>query len=149
MKEPKTVYEILQALEVHHAERLATYQHHAAHSGDSMTRILLEHLVELERESLRVTSSEIKRVNPEHTTYLISGPTLGWEATQASIDHCADDSSFVDTLKCALTPDKLLEELLHRLEGGSSADSVKALAERLRDLEHSRHIQIAKFTRQD
>lgn len=149
MKEPKTVYEVLQELENYHVRRLATYRRHAKQAVDEMTRILLEHLSKLEDESLQVLRLEIKQLDPRHTTYLTSGPVLSREATHAPACHCADDSSFQDTLKCALTPDQLLEELLHRLEGCSAAASVLNLAKRLRELEQTKSRQIAKFTRMD
>ena len=63
--------------------------------------------------------------------------------------RCENDPAFQEALACALTSDRLLDELLQRLEGSSAAPSVVHLAERLRKLEETKDIQIANFTRSD
>ncbi len=147
MKEPKTVFEVLQMLEEYHAQRRDTYQRLAGDSTDTMAQILLEHLVELEDHSLNVVRIEMEQLDSRHSTYLTSGPILSSEITHAKDCRCESKPSFQDALACALTSDRLLDGLLHRLEGCSAAPSVLHLAERLRDLEETKDIQVAKFTR--
>lgn len=149
MNEPKTVYEILQMLEDYHATRLVTYQDLAKQTSDAMAQIFLEHLVELEEHSLQVVRLETQQLDPRHTTFLTSGPTLSNEVTHAKECQCESTPSFQDALSCALTSDHLLDQLLHRLEGCSAAPSVLHLAERLRELEETKDVQVAKFTRMD
>ena len=149
MSNPRTVYEILQMLEEYHAERKITYQRLACESTDAMAQILLEHLVELEDHSLKVIRIEMEQLDPQHATYLTSGPVLSREVTHAKDCRCGNDPSFQDALACVFTSDRLLDGLLHRLEGASAALSVLHLANRLRDLENTKDRQIANFTRQD
>lgn len=111
--------------------------------------ILLEHLVQLEEHSSKVIQSEIKELSPEHSTYLIAGPTLSADAVHAAECRCEGQPNFQDVLACALTSDRRLDELLDRIEDCSAAPSVMELAKRLRDLEQTKDQQIAKFTRED
>lgn len=149
MRNPQTVYDILQLLEKYHGERHATYGRLASQATDPMAQILLEHLVELEDHSLKVVRSEMQQLDPKHATFLTSGPVLSAEVTHASDCHCADNPTFQEALACALESDHLLDQLLHRLEGCSAARSVLDLAKRLRDLEETKDRQIANFTRMD
>lgn len=149
MKNPKTVYEVVQILEDYHARRLATYTRLHCDASDAMAKILLEHLVTLEDHALKAVRGELKELDPQRSTYLSSGPMLSEEASLASDCHCADDPSFQAALTCALTSGPLLEELFSRLEGSSAAASVLDLVKRLRDLQQTRERQIANFTRQD
>ena len=146
---PRTVYELLKLLEKYHADRCATYASLTSQATDAMAQILLEHLVELEDHSLKVVRGEMQQLDPKHTAFLTSGPTMSAEATHASDCHCESNPTFQEALACALESDHLLDQLLHRLEGCSAAASVLDLAKRLRDLEETKDRQIANFTRQD
>ena len=149
MDNPRTVYDIVQLLEKYHDERHATYGRLASEATDAMAQILLKHLVELEDHSLSVVRGEMQQLDPQHTTYLTSGPVLSQEVTHASDCRCWSNPTFQEALACALESDHLLDQLLHRLEGCSAAPSVLDLAKRLRDLEETKERQIANFTRMD
>ncbi|QEF97778.1 hypothetical protein Mal15_18220 [Stieleria maiorica] len=149
MKEPRTVYEVLQMLEHYHCMRRSTYEDLAGQAIDPMAKILLEHLVELEDYSLNVVRIELGQLDQKHSTFLTSGPVLSREVSHAKDCRCDHQQSFQEALMCALTSDRWLDELLQRLEGCSAAPSVLHLAERLRDLEETKGIQIANFTRID
>ncbi len=130
-------------------QRAKQYEQLGQPSVDPRADILLEHLVELETHSMKVIRSEMEQLAPEHSTYLISGPTLSSDAIHAAQCRCEGEPSFHDALSCALTSDRRLDELLDRIKDCSAATSVIELAKRLRDLEHTKDQQIAKFTRED
>ena len=149
MSNPRTIYDILQLIESYHGRRRATYARLARETTDAMAQILLEHLVELEDHSLKVIVAEMQQLDPKHATYLTLGPLVSQEVTHASDCHRAGDPTFQEALACAFESDHLLDQLVSRLEGCSSAQSVLDLANRLRDLEETKDRQIANFTRQD
>lgn len=149
MRNPGTIYEVLQLLRNYHDNRHAIYKRLADETTDAMAQILLEHLIELEEHSLTVVRHEMANLDPRYTTYMITGPVVSDEAMHASDCNCEHNPTFRQTLACALDSDCLLDELLCRLEGCSAAPSVLNLAKRLRDLEETKDRQIANFTRQD
>ncbi|TWU40086.1 hypothetical protein Q31b_34300 [Novipirellula aureliae] len=149
MKNPRTVYEILQLLQQYHEQRFATYRRLATETTDTMAQILLEHLVGLEDHSLEVIRIELEQLDPGHATFLTSGPVISEEFTHAKDCRCESTPSFSEALACVLTSDHMLDELLRRLEGCSAAGSILGLAKRLRDLEETKDRQIANFTRMD
>ena len=115
-------------------------------SVDPRADILLEHLIELETHSMQVVRAEMEQLTPEHSTYLISGPTLSADAIHAEKCCCESKPSFDDVLACALASDRRLDELLDRIEDCTAAPSVISLAKRLRDLQQTKDMQI--FTRE-
>lgn len=147
MSNPRTIYEVLELLENYFDRRLANYQRLARKASDPEVHILLEYLVKLEEQSAGEIRNEMKDIDPEQATYLTSGPVISTQSSNTT-DFC-DRSSFEETLSCVLASDQLLDELLHRLEGGSAAPVVLHLAERLREFEEIKNRQIANFTRQD
>ncbi|TWU17263.1 hypothetical protein Pla52o_52690 [Novipirellula galeiformis] len=149
MNQPNTIYEVLVMLADYHQQRAKRYKQLSNASTDPRAEILLEHLVELETHSMDVIRSEMEQLAPEHSTYLISGPRLSSEAIHAAECRCEGEPSFDDTLSCALTSDRRLDEWLDRIEDCSAAPTVIELAKRLRDFEHTKDQQIAKFTRED
>ncbi|MEX1027619.1 MAG: hypothetical protein WD049_06390 [Candidatus Paceibacterota bacterium] len=149
MNQPSTIYEVLAMLADYHQQRAKQYEQLGRASTDPRAEILLEHLVELEEHSIKVIQSEMKDLSPEHSTYLITGPALSVDAMHAAECRCHGEPSFEDSLACALTPDRRLEELFDRIENSSAASTVTELAKRLRDLERIKGQQIAKFTRED
>lgn len=60
-----------------------------------------------------------------------------------------DDSTFDDTLACALASGEFRREVLDAIERTSAASSVVQLAKRLRELDGIQSRQIANFTRTD
>ncbi len=149
METPRTIYDVLSMLFDYHLRRADRYRELAKASVEPRATILLEHLVQLERESVKVVRSEMDKLSPDQATFLLSGPTLSTEAMHAADCQCEGDPTFDDTLDCALTSDRRLEELLDRIEDCSAALSVGELATRLRELETTKNRQIAKFIRED
>jgi len=149
MNQPNTIYDVLVMLADYHQQRAKQYEQLGKASVDPRAGILLEHLVELETHSMQVVRSELQQLTPEHSTYLISGPTLSADAIHAAQCRCEGEPSFLETLSCAFTSDRRLDELLDRIGDSSAAPSVIELAKRLRDLENTKDQQIAKFTRED
>lgn len=149
MNQPKTIYDVLMLLVDYHQLRCKTFEHLVEVSNDSRAKILLEHLVELETHSMLVVRAEMEQLTPEHSTYLISGPTLSSDAMQAATCCCESKPRFQDLLTYALASDRRLDELLDRIEDCTAAQSVIELAERLRDLQHTKDMQISNFTRED
>ncbi len=149
MNQPSTIYEVLTILADYHRQRAKQYEQLGTVNTDPRAEILLQHLVELEEHSFEVIQSEMKDQSPEHSTYLIAGPALSVSAMHAAECQCAGEPSFENSLECALSADRGLEELFARIENSSAAPSVTELAKRLRDLERTKRQQIAKFTRED
>ncbi|EGF24390.1 hypothetical protein [Rhodopirellula baltica] len=149
MNQPKTIYDVLVMLADYHELRSKKFEQLVKASVDSRASILLEHLVELETHSMHVVRAEMEQLTPEHSTYLISGPTLSTEAIHASECCCEGEPSFNDVLACASASDQRLDELLDRIEDFTAAPSVIELAKRLRDLQQTKDIQISNFTRED
>ncbi|QDV24610.1 hypothetical protein [Aureliella helgolandensis] len=149
MNQPNTIFDILVMLADYHRQRAAQYEKLGVASEDPRAKILLERLVELETQSMKVIQSEMQHITPDHSTYLLSGPKLSVAALHASECCCAGEPNFQETLACALTSDGRVDELLDRIEDCSAAPSVLELAQRLRELEHTKVLQIAKFTRED
>lgn len=149
MKQPRTVYDVLVMLADYHDQRALRYRQLVGASVDPQADILLDHLVELETRSSQVIRGEMEQLEPEHATYLITGPQLSSDAIHAADCCCSDEPSFHDALGCALTSDQRLTELLDRMADCTAAASVVELAQRLREFETTKERQIAKFTRQD
>ncbi|QDS94832.1 hypothetical protein FF011L_36140 [Roseimaritima multifibrata] len=149
MNQPNTIYDVLGMLADYHQQRAERYERLCKASVDPKADILLKHLVELETDSMNVVRDEMQRLPPEHSTYLLSGPRLSSEALHAVECNCKDESSFQEALSCALVSDQRLDELLDRIEDSTAAPSVIELAKRLREVEHMKGRQIAKFTRED
>jgi len=149
MNQPNTIYDVLVMLANYLQQRATQFEQLGKASVDPRAGILLEHLVELETHSMQVIEAEMQQFTPEHSTYLIAGPKVSSDAMHAAECRCEDEPSFQDTLSCALTSDRRLDELLDRIEDCSAAPSVIDLAKRLRDLERTKDQQIAKFTRED
>lgn len=149
MSQPSTIYDVLSMLVDYHRQRSNRFEQLRNESTDPRTKILLEHLVELEGHSVRVIEAEMKQISPDHSTYLITGPTLSADKVHTAECRCDGEPSFDDALTCALTADRQLDELLDRIEDSSAAPTVTQLAQRLRDLERTKGQQIARFTRED
>ncbi|WP_153557668.1 hypothetical protein [Roseimaritima sediminicola] len=149
MNQPRTVDDVLKMLGDYHQQRGERYRQLADESTDPLADLLLEHLVELESQSVRVIRTERERLAPAHATYLISGPQLSSEALHAADCSCGHDPSFQDALGCALRSDQRLGEILDRLANCSAAGSVVELAERLQAFETTKDREIAKYVRQD
>lgn len=146
---PQTVYDVLALLGEYHDARATRYKELEKASADPRADILLHHLVDLERQSAKVIRLEMERLPREHSTYLLTGPTISPAAMHVADCRCESSSSFEDILRCAMTCDERLEELLDRIEDCSAATSIGELAKRLRELEMTKCREIAKFTRED
>lgn len=149
MTNPTTVYGVLQKLAVYDDRRRSDYMRLKERATDPRSQILLDHLVRLEDHALKVLQGELEQLDPEQTTYLMSGT-----APKVAFNHpegcrCDDDPSFQDILACTLASAQLRGELLGALEGGSAAASVSDLAKRLRELETLQGQQLANFTSDD
>ncbi|QEF97852.1 hypothetical protein Mal15_18980 [Stieleria maiorica] len=149
MNTPKTVYDILQLLEDLYAIRLARYRQLSKNANNVTAQIVLDYLAKLEAHSLRAVCDEMQQLDPQRTTYMPSGPTLSREVIDTRECRCHSNSSVQDMVACALGSDRLVDELLRRLEGSSAAGSVLALARRLRELTKIKGRQISEFTRQE
>lgn len=149
MKQPSTIYEVLAMLVAYHQQRAKQYEQLGTASTDRRADILLERLVELEEHSNMVIQSEMKDLTSAHSTYLTTGPALSVSAMHVAECRCGAEPSFDDSLDCALTADRRLDELIERIEGSGAALSVQDLGKRLRDLERTKSQQIANFTRGD
>lgn len=149
MNQPTTIYEVLEMLADYHQHRATQYEQLGCASTDPRAGMLLEHLVELEEHSIKVIQSEMKESSSEYSTYLLSGPELSVDAMHAVDCRCAGEPSFDDSLECAYTSEQRLDEFFVRIENSSSASSVTELAQRLRDLEHTKSQQIANYTREE
>ena len=149
MKNPRTVHEILDMLEDYHRQRGRKYERLAEKVHDPNVRILLQHLGQLERESVEVIHDEAENTSPAVATYLDFGPSLDPDAVHAN--DCLGDAepSVEDVVVCALAADPTLDELLDRLAACTAAPSVASLAERLQALELTKRQQISKYTRND
>ncbi len=147
MSKPMTIYEVLEMLKDYHSGRCVRYQELSDKSADARTGVLLEHLIELDTNALRIVTGEMEQLDPKHSAFMISGPTISERAVRAAECGCSATPTFDQTLDCAFESDALLGELLHRLEGCSAAPSVLALAKRLRELEETKNRQLANFTR--
>ena len=146
---PRTVLEVLQLLEDYHQQRHDIYNRLADAGDDARAELLLRHLVELEANAIRIIQDEIKHVQGGPSAYLSSGPTLSIKPAHAMDCQCGDHPSYADALRCALSSDDALDELIDRLSGSSAAASVQNLAARLREVERTKDRQIANFTRDD
>ena len=149
MNQPSTAYEVLAMLADYHQQRAKQYKQLRIASTDPRAESLLEHLVELEEHSIKVIQAEMKDLSSKHSTYLITGPALSVNAMHAAECRCDGEPSFEDSLACALTSDRRMDELIDRIEDSSAASTVAQLAKRFRDLERIKSQQSAKFTRQD
>ena len=145
----RTVRELLELLERYHQQRRESYRQLADQATDERARLLLNHLVELEDQALRILHEEHERLRPEHSSYLPSGPTLTIEPTHAMDCRCESNPTFEDALQCALTSDEALDEVIDHVAGASPTRSVQDLAVRLRQVERTKDQQIARFTRSD
>ncbi len=149
MSVPQTISDVLQMLLEYHKSRCQQYRKLAQTSPDEQTRILLEHLVELDESAAKIIRLEISGLPPGQTTYLTHGPAIGNEVTHAVDCKCDAEPNFYEALNCAFTSDRQLDELLDRLEGCTAATSVVELAKRIREMEQTKDRQIANFTRMD
>jgi hypothetical protein len=149
MDQRSTIYDILTVLADYHVNRSKQYRHLRGAGTDPRVDILLEHLVDLEDQAAEAVLFEMKKLSPESSTYLKTGPTSNGDAFPAAECHLKDEPSFDDALTCALTPDPRLGELLEVIEECTAAPTVKELAIRLRDIETRKDQQIANFTRLD
>lgn len=147
--EPRTVYELLKMLETYHQQRHDSYLQLASRGTDERACILLHHLGKLEENAINIIRDERDHLKPDQATYLTSGPTLTIAPSHAMDCKCDGDPTFDDALRCALTSDDALDELIDRLAGSSAAASIQDLATRLRDVERTKDREIAKFTRED
>lgn len=146
---PLTVYEIIQLLQRYHQQRHDTYQRLAGEADEERAATLLNHLVELEAMALRIIGSELAQMSSEQSTYLTSGPELNIDPAHAADCRCDSTPRFEDALSCALTSDLAVFDMIDRLAGASAAASVQELASRLREVEQTKALQIARFTRAD
>lgn len=146
---PLTVYEIIQLLQQYHQQRHDTYQQLAGQAGEERAATLLNHLVELEAMALRIIGNELAQLTSEQSTYLSSGPELNIDPAHAADCRCDSAPGFEDALSCALTSDLAVFDMIDRLAGSSAAASVQELAGRLREVEQTKALQIARFTRAD
>lgn len=149
MDQPRTIYEVLAMLADYHQGRAKQHAQLGTATTDSRTEILLDHLVELEEHSSKVIQAEMNGLQPDHSTYLVTGPALSLDALHAVECRCEGEPSLGDSIDCALTSDKRLDEFFARIENSSAAPSITDLAKRLRDVERTKSQQIAKFTRED
>lgn len=149
MKQPSTIYDVLQMLSDYHQQRSEQYEQLGVLSSDPRAGMLLMHLVVLEEHSIKVIQAELKDLSPDHSTYLSTGPELSASAMHGAECGCHGEPSFDDSLECALKSDRRLEEYSVRIESSSAALSVRLLAKRLRDLELLKSRQVAKFARED
>lgn len=146
---PLTVFEIIQLLQHYHQQRHDTYQRLAEEAEEHRAATLLNHLIELEAMALRIIDHELAQLSPAQSTYLSSGPELNVDPAHAADCRCDAAPSFEDALQCALTSDLAVFDMIDRLAGSSAASSVQELANRLREVEQTKALQIARFTRAD
>ena len=149
MESPRTIYEVLQELRDYHNRRLADYKRQSMEMTDPDKKILLEHLICLEEHSQKSIQEDLDQITPEQSTYLATASPLPGHRGLADLCRCDDNSTFDDTLACALASGKVRREVLDAIERSSAASSVVQLAKRLRELEEIQGRQIANFTRTD
>lgn len=149
MNNPTTIYGVLQMLEKYDDQRRSDYVRLSKEVTEPQAQLFLDHLIQLEDHALKVLRSELEQLDPEQTTYLMSGRAPSVELNHSNDCRCDNDPSCQDILACALASAQLRGELLQRLEGRSAAPSVSYLAKRLRELEAIQGRQIANFTRED
>ena len=146
---PITVLDALQILRDYHRLRASRYREVAQRTADAAAKTVLNHVVGLDDEALEIVLAEIERLDPDHATYMLSGPTIDLDMSRAAACHCGESPSWDDVLGCVFESDACLDQVLHRLEGCSAAPSVQELAARIRELEESKTRRLAKFARQD
>lgn len=143
MTQPMTVRGVLKLLQEQHSARGAAYEGLRERPVAPAAGLLLDRLVDLERESVDVLAKELEQM-PERTAFLPSGsPVSEAAARPVGCQHEATPS-FSDVLDCALETNAI-SELLTRL-GGIAAPSVQELVDRLKQQEDLRLRQIASFT---
>jgi len=147
MKNPKTIYELLEMLEELHKSKLSNYESLHQSTDDSRAKILLEFLAGKEKMAAGMVRQEMEHLDPEHCSYLTLGPTLNHVVAHHVDCQCGPSPTFDESLNCSFEPDELLEAILPRLESSSAAISVAELAERLREMETLKDTQISNFTR--
>lgn len=149
MSFPGTIYNVLEMLINYHDQRRCRYLELSQQSDDASTKLLLEHLAVLDENALKMVRGEAANLDPNHATFMMSGPTVGLDIHQAAECKSHHHPTFEEALDCVFESDSSLEGLVHRLEGSSAAPSVIELAKRIRELERTKSQQIAKFIRAD
>ena len=149
MSTPATVDDAMSALSAYHAARSRRFDELLQASGEPRTSILLEELVRLEEESARIISEEQQNLGRRDQTRLLPGTAALNFETHSSQCHCDSSPTFDETVACALAENKSVDALISRVQSATAAQSIRDLADRLRELEEIKTRQIAKYLRED